>query len=167
MGARRETLGDRPASEHARANPERKFVSASVCVCVRASPMADLSKERKQCQTQGRRGENWISFFFSFAQHWRDWATREARNPNPQSSRASAPIVAHAVKMILDLGRRSVVLAASHVIALGRLILPSFVSLVQSLSPAPVHSHRSLGSRQLSRTSCHLAVVPRSPILST
>lgn len=84
-----------------------------------------------------------------------------------QSSRASAPIVAHAVKMILDLGRRSVVLAASHVIALGRLILPSFVSLVQSLSPAPVHSHRSLGSRQLSRTSCHLAVVPRSPILST
>ena len=67
-----------------------------------------------------------------------------------QSSRASAPIVAHAVKMILDLGRRSVVLAASHVIALGRLTLPFCLARAESLARA-----RALSS--LSRLSPTLA----------
>ena len=42
--------------------------------------------------------------------------------------------VAHAVKMML--GRRSVVLAASHVIALGRLTLPFCLARAESLARA-------------------------------
>jgi len=79
----------RPTGIGACSSQPREEIRKCQCVCARALVQWRISlKKGSNAKPKGGRGENCISFFFSFAQHWRDWATRSA-----QSSRASAPIV--------------------------------------------------------------------------
>ena len=138
----------RPTGIGACSSQPREEIRKCQCVCARALVQWRISL-KKGSNAKPKGGGEKTGFRFSFRSHntgatGRHGARNRHGRPHPLSD------VAHAVKMILDLGRRSVVLAASHVIALGRLTLPFCLARAESLARA-----RALSS--LSRLSPTLA----------